>query len=82
MEAGLNEAVAPLGTAIGEDQIRLLWTLAPEPVLCLDGDRAGGCIRSLENAFSLEGGLAVLFGNIAEAGCVIQHVQQAAAAFL
>jgi dihydroxy-acid dehydratase len=38
----------------------------------LDDDRAGGCIRSLENAFSLEGGLAVLFGNIAEAGCVVK----------
>ncbi len=38
----------------------------------LDDDRAGGCIRSLENAFSLEGGLAVLFGNIAEDGCVVK----------
>ena len=38
----------------------------------LDDDRAGGCIRSLENAFSLEGGLAVLFGNIAEKGCVVK----------
>lgn len=38
----------------------------------LDGDRATGCIRSIENAFSLEGGLAVLYGNIAEAGCVVK----------
>jgi dihydroxy-acid dehydratase len=38
----------------------------------LDDDRAGGCIRSLENAFSLEGGLAVLFGNIAQDGCVVK----------
>ncbi|MGB1142449.1 MAG: dihydroxy-acid dehydratase, partial [Halioglobus sp.] len=38
----------------------------------LDNDRAGGCIRSLENAFSLEGGLAVMFGNIAEDGCVVK----------
>ncbi len=38
----------------------------------LDTDRAGGCIRSLENAFSLEGGLAVLYGNIAEDGCVVK----------
>ncbi len=38
----------------------------------LDGDRANGCIRSLENAFSLEGGLAVLFGNIALDGCVVK----------
>ncbi|MDW7746217.1 dihydroxy-acid dehydratase [Halomonas sp.] len=38
----------------------------------LDGDRAGGCIRDLEHAFSLEGGLAVLKGNIAEDGCVVK----------
>ncbi len=38
----------------------------------LDDDRAGGCIRSLDNAFSLEGGLAVLTGNIAEDGCVVK----------
>jgi len=38
----------------------------------LDGDRAQGCIRSIENAFSLEGGLAVLYGNIAEDGCVVK----------
>ncbi len=38
----------------------------------LDGDRAQGCIRSLENAFSLEGGLAVLYGNIAQDGCVVK----------
>ena len=38
----------------------------------LDGDRAEGCIRNLEHAFSLEGGLAVLYGNIAEDGCVVK----------
>jgi dihydroxy-acid dehydratase len=38
----------------------------------LDADRANGCIRSLENAYSLEGGLAVLFGNIALDGCVVK----------
>lgn len=38
----------------------------------LDADRENGCIRSIENAFSLEGGLAVLFGNIAEDGCVVK----------
>ena len=38
----------------------------------LDTDRAGGCIRSLENAFSLEGGLAILTGNIALDGCVVK----------
>jgi len=38
----------------------------------LDDDREGGCIRSLEHAFSLEGGLAVLYGNIALDGCVVK----------
>ncbi|PXX90153.1 dihydroxy-acid dehydratase [Marinobacter vulgaris] len=38
----------------------------------LDGDRENGCIRSVENAYSSEGGLAVLFGNIALDGCVVK----------
>ncbi len=38
----------------------------------LDTDRAGGCIRAAENAFSQEGGLAVLRGNIALDGCVVK----------
>ena len=38
----------------------------------LDQDRQGGCIRDLGHAYSLEGGLAVLFGNIAEDGCVVK----------
>jgi dihydroxy-acid dehydratase len=38
----------------------------------LDSDRAKGCIRSLEHAFSMEGGLAVLYGNIALNGCVVK----------
>ncbi len=38
----------------------------------LDTDRANGCIRSYENAFSTEGGLAVLYGNIALNGCVVK----------
>ncbi|WP_394831381.1 dihydroxy-acid dehydratase [Pendulispora rubella] len=38
----------------------------------LDTDRAGGCIRSKENAYSQDGGLAVLTGNIAERGCIVK----------
>ena len=38
----------------------------------LDKDREGGVIRSVENAFSKDGGLAVLFGNIAERGCIVK----------
>lgn len=38
----------------------------------LDIDRKNGCIRSKEHAYSQEGGLAVLFGNIAEEGCIVK----------
>ncbi len=38
----------------------------------LDGDREHGCIRSIDHAFSQEGGLAVLYGNIALDGCVVK----------
>lgn len=38
----------------------------------LDLDRAGGCLRNKENAYSLDGGLAVLFGNIALDGCIVK----------
>jgi DNA primase len=40
-EAGFGAAVAPLGTAVTEEQIAELWRLAPEPIICLDGDEAG-----------------------------------------
>ncbi|MEE8379386.1 MAG: dihydroxy-acid dehydratase [Gammaproteobacteria bacterium] len=38
----------------------------------LDVDRENGCIHNIEHAFSTEGGLAVLYGNIAEDGCVVK----------
>ena len=38
----------------------------------LDTDRAAGCIRDIEHAYSADGGLAVLFGNIAEKGCIVK----------
>jgi dihydroxy-acid dehydratase len=38
----------------------------------LDVDRRGGCIRALEHAYSREGGLAVLYGNLAPDGCVVK----------
>jgi DNA primase len=40
-QAGFKGAVAPLGTALTEDQILLAWRLDPEPILCFDGDTAG-----------------------------------------
>ena len=40
-QAGFANAVAPLGTAVSEAQLALLWQLADEPVVCLDSDEAG-----------------------------------------
>ncbi len=50
--AGFPHAVAPLGTALTEEQLMLLWRLCPAPVLCLDGDVAGrkAAWRAVENA--------------------------------
>lgn len=39
--AGIGEAVAPLGTALTEDQIERLWRMTETPILCFDGDAAG-----------------------------------------
>ena len=41
VRAGFDAAVAPLGTALTEDQLHLLWRTAPEPILAFDGDEAG-----------------------------------------
>ena len=39
--AGFGETVAPLGTALTENQLDLLWKMAPDPILLFDGDKAG-----------------------------------------
>lgn len=54
-EAGFHEAVAPLGTALTEDQVKLLWRLSPEPILCFDGDAAGrkAAFRAVETVLPL-----------------------------
>ncbi|MCJ8148467.1 DNA primase [Shinella sedimenti] len=50
-QAGIENAVAPLGTALTENQLDLLWRMTPEPVLCFDGDGAG--IRAANRAADL-----------------------------
>jgi DNA primase len=50
-QAGMDQAVAPLGTAITREQLGLLWQMSDEPVLCLDGDAAGW--RAMERALEL-----------------------------
>ncbi len=62
--AGLAQAVAPLGTALTEDQIRLAWRAGPEPVLCFDGDAAGqrAAFRAIDRALPmLEPGRSLRF---------------------
>jgi DNA primase len=49
--AGVSEVVAPLGTALTEEQLMLLWKSAAEPVLCFDGDAAG--IKAAHRALDL-----------------------------
>jgi DNA primase len=39
--AGISHVVAPLGTALTEEQMAMIWRLVPEPILCFDGDKAG-----------------------------------------
>jgi len=63
-EAGFGQAVAPLGTALTEDQISLLWRAGPEPVLCFDGDRAGlgAAYRAVDRALPhVEPGRSLFF---------------------
>ncbi len=54
-QGGIMNAVAPLGTALTEDQIQLLWRMSPEPVLCFDGDKAGlrAAYRAVERVLPL-----------------------------
>ncbi|WP_159965592.1 DNA primase [Profundibacterium mesophilum] len=63
-EAGFAGAVAPLGTAITEHQLRLLWRISPEPVIALDGDTAGlrAAMRLIDVALPLlEAGQSLRF---------------------
>ncbi|MCV2869251.1 DNA primase [Defluviimonas sp. WL0002] len=62
--AGLHAAVAPLGTAVTEDQLRLLWRIHHEPLVMLDGDAAGirAAMRLIDLALPmLEAGYGLRF---------------------
>ncbi|MCB1330930.1 MAG: toprim domain-containing protein, partial [Maritimibacter sp.] len=63
-EAGFEASVAPLGTAVTEDQLRLAWRIHPEPVVALDGDTAGlrAALRVIDLALPLvEAGQSLRF---------------------
>ena len=53
--SGFAHTVAPLGTALTEDQLGLLWRMADEPILCFDGDKAGrrAAFRAIDIALPL-----------------------------
>ena len=83
--ASMGDAIAEWDIMLSEDAgVRKFYSAGPAGIPTqvafsqdtrwpsLDSDRQGGCIRSLEHAFSLEGGLAVLTGNISEDGCVVK----------
>ena len=63
-EAGFSAAVAPLGTAITEHQLQMLWRISPEPIIALDGDIAGlrAAMRVIDLALPLlEAGQSLRF---------------------
>lgn len=67
--AGLPAAVAPLGTAMTENQLKLMWKFTEEPVMCLDGDAAGqrAMARVAEqNVSLLQPGLSIRFALLPE----------------
>ncbi|MBS7538057.1 DNA primase [Ancylobacter lacus] len=67
VEAGFEGAVAPLGTALTEDQLALLWKMAPEPILLFDGDKAGrrAAWRAVDLALPhLKPGMSLRFGTL------------------
>ncbi|MBO6503903.1 MAG: dihydroxy-acid dehydratase [Kordiimonadaceae bacterium] len=81
----MGEAIARFDVKVSDDEeLKQFFRAAPGGVPTqtafsqakrykdLDLDREEGCIRSKEHAYSQEGGLAVLFGNIAEEGCIVK----------
>jgi DNA primase len=67
--AGIGETVAPLGTALTEGQLELLWRMAPDPILLFDGDKAGrrAAYRAVDIALPLiKPGRSLLFAALPE----------------
>ncbi|WP_299659664.1 DNA primase [uncultured Ruegeria sp.] len=68
-EAGFGASVAPLGTAITENQLQLLWRISHEPIIALDGDTAGvrAAMRAVDLALPLlEAGKSLRFALMPE----------------
>ena len=80
-----NEALNQWDIALDpSEEVKTFWRAGPAGIPTqvafsqatrwdtLDDDRSNGCIRDAEHAYSEEGGLAVLFGNLAEDGCIVK----------
>ncbi len=67
--AGFEGAVAPLGTALTEEHLQMMWRIVPEPILCFDGDAAGlkAAQRGIDIALPLlEPGQSLKFAQMPE----------------
>ena len=80
-----DDALAQWDIALGpSEEVKTFWRAGPAGIPTqvafsqatrwdtVDDDRENGCIRSADHAYSSEGGLAVLFGNLAEDGCIVK----------
>ncbi|MCL2789391.1 MAG: dihydroxy-acid dehydratase [Desulfobulbus sp.] len=72
MRAGAAEAVQTLYRSAPAGRRNLVMGSQQTLFAGLDTDRTAGCIRDIAHAYSQDGGLAVLYGNIAEKGCIVK----------
>ncbi len=81
--SSIGEAVAQWDVTTGDPSVKAFYSAAPGNVPTLepfsqnsewepDVDRRAGCIRDIEHAYSTDGGLAVLYGNLAPDGCIVK----------
>lgn len=85
VQAGITNVVAPLGTAITESQLRKLWYYTKEPIICLDGDKAGqkAAFRAAELALPmLKAGYSLRFCKLPNAKDPDDVIQEKGAEYL
>ncbi|MBE0501134.1 MAG: dihydroxy-acid dehydratase [Desulfuromonadales bacterium] len=81
--SSIGEAVAQWDVTTGDPSVKAFYSAAPGNVPTLepfsqksewepDVDRRTGCIRDIEHAYSADGGLAILYGNLAPDGCIVK----------
>lgn len=72
LDTHVEEATAIYSAAPGQTGLNLVMGSQKNRFKSLDLDRKKGCIHNVENAYSTDGGLAVLYGNIAIDGCIVK----------